>query len=310
MPDNLPNPDANQPTPPQSSQNQPEGLNPPADPPAPGIYGEPPKGDPPAPKTDWPDDWRTIAAGEDEGLGKHLGRYSTVQDALKAGHEAAQKIRSGEWNQQPPQEATDEDMAKWREEHGVPVEAAAYDLPLPDGVEKEGDLDEIHQLTRQAFREGFHERHLTQETVSGLIEMTNGIAERQMEAQAQRDAEQLEKAEDVLREDWGAEFRANVNLNARYLADTFGEDWQMVLAARRPDGVRFAEDPDFARWVNKLAREAGGTALQGGEGVTQKASAARKAEIENVMATDYARYMSDPSMQEDYSRLLAASGHK
>lgn len=272
------------------------------------MYGQPEGEDPkPAPQSTWPDDWRTAVAGDDEKVVKQLERYADPAAALKAGLAAQQKIRSGEFrNNDPlPEDATDEQKAEYYEARGMPVAPDDYQLPLLEGMD-ESQLTDQDKEIQGRFRETFHKAGLSQDQVNVVTSVANEITAQEMQRTAERDATNQETAEDALRATWGPEYRANVALNAQYLHDEFGENWADMMSARKPDGTRLCDDPEFGKWINSKAREAGGTTLETGVAVTQRVGEARIAEIEEVMATDWGKYNSNKLMKEEYGRLLAA----
>ena len=253
-------------------------------------------------KPAWPDDWRTQMANGDAKAARLLERYTSPDAVGKALLSAQQRIRSGEAKLKPGPDATQEQLAEWRLEHGIPETAEDYDVPiLLDG--KYEDLDEFGKASINAFRGTFHELDMPPEHAEKIMSVANDVALKQMERQAETDAMRQEETEDALRVDWGADYKKNIALNARFMQDKLGDGWQSFVTARTPEGLRLADDPKFNKFINQMARSEGGTVLQTGETAAAHNVQARIEEIRKVMSTDYSKYKRE-GLDVEYSRLL------
>ncbi len=252
----------------------------------------------------WPDDWRTQMANGDARAARLLERYSSPDAVGKALMSAQQRIRSGEVKSRPGPEATDEQLAEWRLELGIPETPQDYDVPiLLDG--KYEDLDEFGKASIDAFRGTFHELDMPPEHAEKIMSVANDVALRQMERQAETDAVRQEETEDALRVDWGADYKKNIVLNARFMQDKLGDGWQSFVTARTPEGVRLADDPKFNRFINQMARAEGGSVLQAGETTAGQNVQARIEEIRKIISTDYSKYKRE-GLDVEYNKLLEA----
>lgn len=254
--------------------------------------------------TTWPEDWRKQMAGEDSKALKALERYTSPDAVAKALISAQQRIRSGEYKRQISADASPEEVKAWREEQGLPADAKDYDLP----VLLDGNYDELDDFGKQsidAFRNVFFEAGVSPDVAHKVVETANKVVEQQLQQQAESDAQRHEEAEDSLRSEWGGDFRRNISLNAQFLQDKFGDNWQSLVMARTPDGIRLADMPEFNKLVNQMARSEGGTVLESGEVVAGSNAAARIAEIEKIMSTDYGRYKRE-GLDGEYAKLLEA----
>ncbi len=250
----------------------------------------------------WPDDWRAQMANGDDKAARLLERYTSPDAVGKALMSAQQRIRSGEVKLRPGPEATDEQRAEWRLEHGIPETAQDYDVPiLLDG--KYEDLDEFGKASIDAFRGTFHELDMPPEHAGKIMSVANEVALQQMERQAETDAARQEETEDTLRMDWGADYRKNIQLNAQFMQDRLGDSWQSFVTARTPEGLRLADDPKFNKFINQMARSEGGTVLQTGETAAGHNVQARIEEIRKIMSTDYSKYKRE-GLDVEYSKLL------
>ena len=253
----------------------------------------------------WPDDWRAKMAGEDEKVLKQLERFQSPEALSKAYLAAQAKIRSGELKStEPPKEDDEAGWKAWREERGIPQDAKDYDLPMMlDGNYEE--MDDAGKQTVDMFRSAFHELNLDQGTAAKVMEVANTAATQQLERQAQQDAFNQEAIEDGLRVEWGAEYRSNIALNAKFMEDKLGDGWQQVIMARQPDGARLADNIQFAKLLNAAARAEGGTTLESGDTVIGKSAEARIEEIRTVMQSDYGRYKTE-GLDKEYAKLIEA----
>ncbi len=250
----------------------------------------------------WPDNWRVQMANGDDKAARLLERYTSPDAVGKALMSAQQRIRSGEVKLRPGPEATDEQRAEWRLEHGIPETASDYDVPiLLDG--KYEDLDEFGKASIDAFRGTFHELDMPPEHAKKIMSVANEVALQQMERQAETDALRQEETEDTLRMDWGADYKKNIALNAQFMQDRLGDSWQSFVTARTPEGLRLADDPKFNKFINQMARSEGGTVLQTGETAAGHNVQARIEEIRKIMSTDYSKYKRE-GLDVEYSKLL------
>lgn len=250
----------------------------------------------------WPEDWRVQMAGGDEKAAKALARYSSPDAVGKALIAAKSRLRSGEYKRDLPEDATPEQISEWRKERGIPDDAKDYELPiLLDGNYDE--LDDFGKESVDTFRGAFHELNLPPESASKIMTVANEVAMKQMERQAEQDAQRQEETEDALRTDWGADYRKNIQLNAKFMEDKFGDNWQSMITARTPEGLRLADDPKFNKFINDMARAEGGTILESGEVVAGQNAQARIDEIRKIMQSDYPKYKRD-GLDKEYSKLL------
>ncbi len=255
-------------------------------------------------KPAWPDDWRAQMASGDAKAARLLERYTSPDAVGKALMSAQQRIRSGEAKLRPGPEASEEQLAEWRLERGVPETADGYDVPIPlDG--KYEDLDEFGKASIDAFRGTFHELDMPPDHAEKIMSVANDVALKQLERQAETDAMRQEDTEDALRMDWGTDYRKNIALNAQFMQDRLGDDWQSFVTARTPQGLRLADDPKFNRFINQMARSEGGTVLQTGETAAGHNVQARIEEIRKIMSTDYSKYKRE-GLDAEYSKLLQA----
>lgn len=213
---------------------------------------------PAEPKGYWPDDWRTKTAEreadpkEREKFLKRLERFSSPDDAFKALREQDKKLSSGKLIEPLPDKPTPEQLADWRKKNGIPLEPKDYDLKLDGGVII-GDED---RPLVEKFVERMHKAHATPAQVNEAIQVFYDLRQDDSRALAEFDATRAKEAEDVLREEWGGEYRMNMNINDNLLATVPEDVRENLLGGRMKDGTLVKDSPEFRRMLNSLAREA------------------------------------------------------
>lgn len=271
-------------------------------------------GDDPVAPADWPDDWRKKMSGEDEKAIKALERYQSPADVAKALRDAQNLIRSGKVKDALPENPTDEQIAAWRKDNGIPEAPDGYLEALPDGlVIGDEDKDLVG-----GFLESAHAKNMNPEQVASAINWYYEEQEKQVTAQIEADRAFRKDAEDALRGEWGGEYRANVNAIANFLSSTpvlsEGEDGEKItlgaalMDARLPDGTKVGDNPHTAKFLLNLANEInpGGTVAPG-DGTSRLASVKEEiASIEKVMREDRRAYDKDEKMQARLRQLYAA----
>jgi hypothetical protein len=203
-------------------------------------------------------DWRKDIAGDDDKFLSKLQRFTEPSDFGNTYREAEQKIRAGDLGPaKPGAEATEEDIKAYRRDAGIPLEAAGYLENLPEGLVV-GEDDKTIMLD---YMGALHEIYAPTEFAHKTIEWYNGLEERMQEAQQETDTEQARTVIDELRNDWGQDYRTNMNLIKGVLASTFGDETADKLTnGRYADGTGFFNDvgimkgfADLARKVNPVA---------------------------------------------------------
>lgn len=262
-------------------------------------------------------DWRTAMAGDDKDMLGYLGRYQSQ----KAFVEAAKKDRDAVRNKQfpkLPENPSDEEVAAYRAEMGVPAAAADYMKTLPEGL-LVGDDDKPFVET---FMGAMHTANAPPAMVNAAVQAYYSIVEEQAAAQAQADEVAQTQATDALRQEWGADYRRNLNAMHSFLDTLPGDVAATFRHARLPvfdaDGNPTGEttpigfNPVVIEWLvsqaldrNPLARVAPGT------GTAQADSVANElASLKTMMADRNSEYWKGPKadkLQARYRDLLEAT---
>jgi hypothetical protein len=197
-------------------------------------------------------DWRRGVAGDDDKYYADLQRFSTPLDYGNSFREAQQTIRSGQLKAALGPDATEEDVTAYREANGIPLESKGYMDNLPEGlVIGEGDKEIFEN-----FMGALHEENVAPSVAHKVIEWYNGFAEDQQDIQAELDEEHSSLATTELRESWGPDYRANINLVGGLLEGTFGKEAKdQLMNGRFGDGKAFMNDPLILKGFAEMARK-------------------------------------------------------
>lgn len=291
-PATLVNPDT---TPPAA-----DATPPPADPPA----ADAPAGDPPSAAPEgWGADWRQKYAGEDEKLLKRLERYASPKAVVDALLEAQTKISKGEFAKPLPADATPEQVAAWREANGIPAKADGYFDKLPDGLVL-GDED---KKIFGEFAERMHAQNVPPAVMHEVVKWYNEFSEAQMAARADLEVQTRDATAEALREEWGADYKTNLNLAMNLVSSAPSGVKDRLLSARLGDGTPLLNDPAMMNWLVAQARELNPvvTLVPNSQNPSQGIEAEIQ-QIETTMRTNRAAYNRDVQMQTRYRQLLEA----
>lgn len=266
----------------------------------------------PAAETPKGEDWATLRvkyAKGDEKLEKRLSRYSSAEAAIDALIAAQNKIASGGLKEPLPKDATPEQLEAWRVDNGIPAKPEEYDLTLPDGRV----IGEEDKVLVDEFLKSAHAQNMTPDQVKSTVGWYLAEQERQIEARHQQDAEEKEQGEGALREEWGSEYKLNLNLIGGLL-DTAPEGVKdQFLGGRLADGTPIGNDAKTLRWLANLARTVNPTAtvVPGAGGNAMQAIENEKADIEKLMGDRKSEYWKGPkaeAMQKRYRELVDVQG--
>lgn len=264
--------------------------DPPADPPA----GDPPATPPPAP--DWPDDWRAKLDKE----GKHaktLERFASPNALLDSYMSLRQKVDSGELKAVTPypDKGKPEEQVAWRKAHGIPEKAEDYSLKLAEGLV----IGEVDKPFVDDFLKVAHGANATPEQVNQLLGWYYTNQEKALMEQADKDSSYLAQSEDTLHQEWGGEYRVNVNI-IKGLVDTMPADVRdLFVNSRLGDGTVLMNHPDIARWLVHTGRTINpmATVVPGAGANVSGAIDDEITSIEKMMKENRKAYNSDPKIQ-------------
>jgi len=196
-------------------------------------------------------DWRRGIAGDDDKYYADLQRFNSPADYGNSFREAQQTIRSGNLKAALKEGATDEDVAAYREANGIPMESKGYMENLPEGLV----LGENDKEIFGDFAEALHGINAPPEVAHKALEWYNGFAEQEQAMQAEMDGGHQAETTQELRETWGQDYQANINLIGGFLESTFGSEAKdQLLNGRFGDGKAFMNDPNILKGLSEVAR--------------------------------------------------------
>ena len=246
-------------------------------------------------------DWRRGVAGDDDKYYSDLQRFNTPLDYGNSFREAQQTIRSGNLKAALAEDATDDDIAAFREANGIPLEASGYLNNMPDGLVL-GDDD---KAIFEDYLETIHGHNASPEIVHSTLEWYNGFAEREQEARAELDAQHIAETNVELRETWGADYTANMNLVQGLLESSFGKEAKdALLSGRYGDNRAFLNDPAVLKGFAEMARALNPVMQLTPPGHDPSATMNDEiAELEKFMREHRTEYNNDVAKQERLKQL-------
>jgi len=208
-----------------------------------------------------PEDWRKQAVtsmgyAEDSDdytkAMKQLDRVSDMGVFTKNYLSAQEKIRTGEISNGLPENATEEQIADYREANGVPATAADYQLTLDEGLV----LGKGDEKIMGGIYEIAHASNVSSEVMS---QMTNAmLVGRQAEADERltQDGIDQQTTNQQLKDTWGGDLTANVNMVSGLVALLPESVKEQFENARLPSGKAIFNSPEMmiamADWARKI----------------------------------------------------------
>lgn len=277
------------------------------------IVEDPGEGKPVAAPATWPDDWREKLAGEDRKALKTLERMADPSAVWKRAQELQAKLSSGEYMRVPPKDATEEDLAAYRKEIGLPEKPEDYEIALPQGAV----MGEADKPIFDSFKGIAHKANMTPDQLNAAADWYFQMQRDQADAQDQFDDDFRKTAEDELRGEWGNDYRRNVNSITGLFAGAPDGVKDRLLASRIPvydkDGnvtgmAPLGNDPNVVKWLVSLASEINpaATLVPGSPSSSAQSIDEEIKAIEKRMVDDREGYFKDDKAQERYRELLAA----
>lgn len=254
-------------------------------------------------KAIWPDNWReTVSKGDAKVLAK-MSRYASPEAVADALISAQNRISSGELKPVLGKNATPEQVAEWRTANGVPEKPDGYDLG------KDVKLSDAGKAFLEKYLPVAHENNMTPAQVKAsltFIGQTNQAAEA---ARAEQDLQLQQDGEELLREEWGAEFKRNTTFIHNLLDGVATPEFkESLLGGRLADGTPIGSSPAALRFLMQLAlvQNPAGTLVPSFNADPMKGLDDEIAKIETLMRTDRKAYNKDEAGQARYRELLEA----
>ena len=249
-------------------------------------------------------DWRKEMAGEDADLAKQLERFTDPKLFATSWREAQQRIRSGELLKPLPENATPEQLAAYRQEHGIPEKPEGYLEKLPDGLV----IGENDKPIFESFVKGLHDLNADPKLAHYAVKWYNDFQEEQAAKVSEADTTHRAEVEDALRPEWGNDYRANVNHIKSFLGTLPDGVGELIANARNGEGRALLNDPKVLKALAQVARELNPahTIVPGTSGNQTEAVADEISKIEKLMRTNRAEYNRDTKMQARLRDLYSA----
>ena len=250
---------------------------------------------------DW-DAMRTRLAKGDDKLLKRLSRYSTLDEYIRAGYEAQNKLSSIKANSAPGKDATPEEIAEYRKANGIPEEATGYDVALPDGLV----LGENDRPIAEKFMSVAHRNNLPNAVVNDIIAEHLRVQEDIVAQQQEADAQMYEQTLETLRSPdvWGSEFVKNRNMVINLLNEAPPGVGDLIQGARLPDGSALANNAEVLVWLNSLARKVNPTATltDGNRSMPTDQIENEMAQLTKMMGDSNSEYWKGPLAEKHQNR--------
>lgn len=264
---------------------------------------EEPKGDV-TPK--WADDWRQQIAGEDKKALDRLGRFATPADIFKSLREAEKKLSEGvKPLAKPGEKATEEEWAAYRKTAGIPESVDDYVKAIELSDKREIGSDDKPVVA--AFAERAIKAGVAPKDMAPLVEEYYAMQEEMVAQQAEKDAEFKTSSMQALREEWGGDFKANINSLRPYFETVDGGLFDNLLGGRLADGTKIGDHPSVIKFfvAKALQENPAATVVPAGGNQIETIEAEIKA-IERRMREDRPAYFKDSAAQERYRKLIEA----
>ena len=197
------------------------------------------------------DDWRTREANGDAKKLKMLERYQSETAWKESWFELRKTVDTTRPKSALPDKATPEQLAAYRAENGIPDAPEKYLENLPDGLV----IGEQDAPIFKDFAETLLAKNLPPAAAHAAIEWYNNWQEKMEAAAAEADLVNGTRTEDILRQEWGNDYRVNVNLRKSFLDSAPEKVRDAFERAKLPDGTLLGQYPDMSRWLVGMARE-------------------------------------------------------
>lgn len=176
-------------------------------------------------------------------------RYSTIDAAANALLEKEQMLSRRV--AVPGEDASEEDMARFRKAMGVPESIEEYDVTSmkPEAYTDEEWSSEVVQSVLSPVVAAAHAAGVNQSGLKAVVDAYMGVSAANAAEQARQDASWAEAAEEQLRTDWGSDYKGNMMAAEKAIASIPGIE-NLVLK----DGSQLGNNPLFIRIAADLGR--------------------------------------------------------
>lgn len=246
--------------------------------------------------------WRETFANGDEKRLNQLNRYDTPEKFIESTFELRNKFAQGQVAEAPTSESTPEQIAEWREAHGVPATPDEYQITLDENTPDFNDADKPFLETMLRVS---HENNLPHEVVSQMANAFKAAEQLLAEDTELLDQRDASKVTETMRESWGPDYQTNLNHVYALLNRATEEVRDSIMSARDPNGQLIFNNPAVLEYMSGLARDAmPGVTVVPNSTNPLKDIQGRIAEIEATMGTD--AYRNDEGVQKELRELYEA----
>lgn len=271
----------------------------------------------------WPEDWQAKTAeqigvdkwdkGQQEAFKKQFGRMPSPAEMAKSWWSATAKLNDLQGQlkdaiKKPGPNATAEEKAAYYKAIGRPEKPDDYKLDRPQGAP---EPTEFEKQIEGDYLKQMYENGATQEQVAAGWKIYQRAVEAGKAKMEMEGAKLAEQTKDKLMLEWGPkEFRANMEVAERFLADTFGTEAGNLMSLKLHNGPALGALEPFVRGIVKLAKmhSDDGAVING---VTQEGVDIDKRvdELMSLKITDKSRYNSKP-VQDELIKLIGIQNRR
>lgn len=228
-----------------------------------------------------------------------LKRFSSIDDALESFFNADKKIADGTYRKPLGDKATPEEIAEYRKANGIPETHDKYLEKLPDGLVI-GDEDKPFI---EKFTKAFHDKNADPSVVAAAIKTYYDVIDEQEGLRAEANTAARAATEDALRDEWGADYRANTNLINSFIGSMPKDLQEELFQSAKPDGTQIMNNPTMLKWLAQQARELNytGAVLPSGE-ASAKGITTELDGLKAKMADRNSDYWKGPTAEKQQAR--------
>lgn len=203
---------------------------------------------------DWPGDWRERIAGKDEKSLSRLKRFASPENLYRSFAEADAKIRSGQYKRTLATDATEDEIASYRKETGVPETADKYEIGMPNGVEP----TEADKAIIDHFKGVFHANHIPADMAKKMVDAFYAHQGEVIGAATANARETTINNRATLKAEYGAEYGRNISTAMSWLDGIIGADARNALVGLpMRDGTNLGDNPAFVKLMVQAALQSG-----------------------------------------------------
>lgn len=237
-----------------------------------------------------------------------MGRFTTEEDFVKGAVQAHAKLRAGEISSVDTSDMSEEQLADYRAEKGIPTDGK-YDLQMPDDVKlQDGDMAMIEQVMPIAMA-----GNVPTPVFNAMVEAQIRGRDALLDQMVAQDGIDKQTFETVARENWGADYEVNINRVTNML-NLLPEDIRDDFRdARLANGKSMMSSPEVVNFLVGLDRQINPLDTLPGEGFNQHGSAQDVIrQVEEIFAKgeEQEKYWKDQDLQKRYEQALAVVGKK